>query len=339
MSQLRSLVVMADPFYWPSNTNPKQIFQWLNCLSCLEFLDIPIKMLQEHHDILFFPSLRRFRVSTWYSNTNGVILKFLERHPELEKLTWFSHFPAPSHLPEHFLPKLRYLDGRFDFFQALTSHPEAHASAPRRLEKLFLNWPPNNGEAVSELCRSSGIDHDALRVFYLSRHQNIQDAQKLADAFPMLEELSLPNLEEGEVFNFDEFLLGLERLPHLKILYEDVIWSDLGIEKTRWDSDIQSQAAVDERIQILARRCPNLVEISHPKLSSRKLVLRRNDGMVFFRPWFALGPLYRIPHRLDTDVSATYAHMYASALEITESPPAVPVIETSTQEPSNHFQR
>ncbi|TFK62591.1 hypothetical protein BDN72DRAFT_964445 [Pluteus cervinus] len=258
MSQLRSFVLTTDKPYWPSSSNPQLIVQWLNSLSYLEFLDLPIEMLSEHHAILSFPSLRRFKVSSRHPNMNEVILNFLERHPLLEKLTWFSNAPAPPHLPEHFLPKLRYLDSRFDFFQALTSHPATQLSAPRQFEQLSLTWPHNSGEALGELCSSSGIDRDALRVLAISTHQNSQDAQKIAGAFPMLEELSLPNLlKEGESFSLDEFMLGLERLPHLKVLYRNVVWSDLGLERSGLDPDVddlQMRLAVAERIQLLARR-------------------------------------------------------------------------------------
>ncbi|TFK61261.1 hypothetical protein BDN72DRAFT_471293 [Pluteus cervinus] len=96
----------------------------------------------------------------------------------------------------------------------------------------------------------------------------------------MIEELYL--LQPREAFNFEEFLSGLEQFKFLKVLYQNVIWSDLGIEKD-WTpalSDPQKlQLVVNERIQILARRCPSLTQISHPNTSDHYIAISSENGL------------------------------------------------------------
>ncbi|TFK62894.1 hypothetical protein BDN72DRAFT_964269 [Pluteus cervinus] len=277
MIHLRSLLLTSKRD-WPPQ---KLLVDWFNSLSCLELLSLPPDIFEMHHSSLFFPSLRLLGVWSSYSDINQAVLTFLERHSGIEGLTWYSHVRAPSDIASNFLPKLRQLHCRYDFFRMLVSRTEAACLPRRKIESLSLISRFDEGPFVDECCNSPGIDPVSLRLLSLMNHHSNQDVYKLAVAFPMIEELSVPRLS-GQDFDFEEFLLGVEQLKYLRVLYQDVIWSDFEMEKGGWDLNLdpQMQLIVDERIQILAARCPNLVEVSHPKGYGHRLVLSRDNGEV-----------------------------------------------------------
>ncbi|TFK60389.1 hypothetical protein BDN72DRAFT_530818 [Pluteus cervinus] len=291
MAQLRSLLVTGRHDYWPSTlrSNAAILVNWLNSLSSLELLHLPPGMLEEHHAALFFPNLRRLKLSTsdFPRDISGKILDFLGRHQAIEELVWDSRMFPPTHFnhPPDFLPNLRRFDGQYPFLLALISQTEINLLPPRKFESLALGWYPD-ADHINKLCTSSGIDHQALRFLSLSVHQTIRDVHDLATAFPMIEELSLPSVDRGEASPVGEFLSGLELLKNLKALYRDVIWCDLGIRKGGSDLDLHDpdlQLIVDERIQTFARRCPNLIQVTHPKVYDWFIEIGRDNGEVLTR--------------------------------------------------------
>ncbi|TFK67031.1 hypothetical protein BDN72DRAFT_961313 [Pluteus cervinus] len=290
MSHLRSLVVLGHWNDWPITPryNENTLENWLNGLTSLELLRLPAGLLEKHHASLFFPNLKciKFATSSWDIEINDTVLTFLGRHPSVEELIWDSHMMAPTyiHLPPNFLPNLRRFDGQYSLFLCLISQTESNSLSPRKFESLALGWYPDD-KYIDKLCSSSGIDHQTLRFLSLGIHQTIRDVHKLAAAFPMIEELSLPGLKK-EVFSFDEFVSGLEQLKHLKVLYRDMIWCGLGITKGGSDlelRDLELQLLVDKRINVLAKRCPALTQISHPKVYGWLIVICRDKGEVSTR--------------------------------------------------------
>lgn len=83
----------------------------------------------------------------------------------------------------------------------------------RNFESLALGWFADD-QYIDKLCASSAIDHQTLRSLSLRVHNTNQDVRKLAAAFPMIEELSLPRVTR-EPFSFVS--LTHERLVQPKL--------------------------------------------------------------------------------------------------------------------------
>ncbi|TFK66916.1 hypothetical protein BDN72DRAFT_843613 [Pluteus cervinus] len=290
MSQLHSLALRGtyEAEDWPSRStrNAMVLVNWLNSLTSLEVLRLPWGMFEEHQTLLFFPKLRYLNIQ--YTESTAVVLDFLERHPTLQDLTWYSNwnFPAPSQLPSNFLPELRRFEGRYDFFEVLASRTEINGDLIpiRKFESLILHWMDED-DYFDKLCACPGIDHQALRI--LSLANDYWNIHELAVAFPMIEELYLP---PGPVFDFESFLSGIEQFKHLKILYRSLVWTDLAIETGGVPADLQDpelQSIVNERIQALARRCPSLTQIGHPKATDWYIeIYREESGQISSRNEF-----------------------------------------------------
>ncbi|TFK67080.1 hypothetical protein BDN72DRAFT_115677 [Pluteus cervinus] len=203
MSKLRSLVLSGTHEDWPSASRSNVIISrnWLNSLTSLEVLDIARGIFREHHEFLCFPKLRYLKVN--YADNNEVVMNFLERHPSIQELTWNSiwNFLPSSKLPSNFLPKLRRFVGRYDFFEAMASKTQIDQGEPRQFETLTLTSLLEEGY-FDDLYACPGIDHHALRILCLSNKD--WNVHKLAAAFPMLEELSLPSRDD---FDFVRQLL------------------------------------------------------------------------------------------------------------------------------------
>ncbi|TFK66917.1 hypothetical protein BDN72DRAFT_843615 [Pluteus cervinus] len=287
MSHLHSLVLCGayKAEDWPSrlNRNAMVLVNWLNSLTSLEVLRLPWVMFEEYQTLLFFPKLRSFNIQN--TDSNDFVLDFLERHPTLQDLDWYSplDFPNSSQLPPNFLPELRRFEGAYDFFEALASQTEINGDLTqiRKFESLTL-YLVNEDDHFDKLCVCPGIDHQALRI--LSFASGNWDIHKLAVAFPMIEEL---DLSPGPIFDFESFSSGIEQFKHLRVLYQNLVWSDLAIERCALDvqlEDPELETTVNERIQTLARRCPSLTKIGHPKAYDWYLeIYRESTGHVSSR--------------------------------------------------------
>ncbi|TFK64275.1 hypothetical protein BDN72DRAFT_963331 [Pluteus cervinus] len=155
LPNLKTLVLEGINWESPPNTH---MLRFLQSAPAIEVLEIPGNTFIDDHNISL-PHLRRLELSSSPPEVGANICQFLQNHPTIEDLTWYSG-PLFLSLGVGFLPNLKSLKGIQHVINAMEEHYQRSESRSQwKLELIQV------GSRVKDLNALQCIDRTTLRKF------------------------------------------------------------------------------------------------------------------------------------------------------------------------------
>lgn len=134
----------------------------------------------------FFPKLRKvfFSGTAIGGVSDDLVLNFIEAHNTIEELTWYPS--TDIHISPGSLPAIKEILSTHEFTMSVLQDKSVPKKVLRSIGRISLD-----STSMRDL---EGIDGNHLQELYLWRYEKIQDIYRIAELFPTITTLEIPQL-------------------------------------------------------------------------------------------------------------------------------------------------